>query len=439
MDSSRNKQIKRCNRRFSTLCGIFVISVLATVVWMMILLRNGSSHLTLNPQWCDNASNFYSTQIFFHHGYDIYRYPLSRFLRNATPNEEVQFKKSSGFIGNCELQVFEPEGADKQTMMIVSPKLPRPYPPGIYLLTAIPSFLTAHKLMNPRTALMSLESLWIFLAHVSFFILLRKMRDLLAHPRVLDWILASILAFTAYCEWMRWTLNAQYDIAAIFPLLLAMVAYNRTRYLESLLMYSCALLINFRCLFYLPLAFFAASAYLLGTEGRFRNAGTLLIRKLKSLTWKECAILTIVAAQFLAAGIAFLFNYPSLKNAATYHHEGENGAYIWNLGLDNLSKTIPLVVGFSLTSFFFWRRREYLALACVLCTTIVYVSAPLSREWYAMFFYPFVILLEPSARQSANRCKMVIALTYITYMSAVFANNSPFEFRFIKELAALVR
>lgn len=407
------------------------------VFWTLFLLAFGSRHMTLNPTWQDGPSNLFSTWVFFEHGFDVFKKPIASFAEPASDSIKTAFTKETGLPKN-NVYLFN-TGDGEKPVFFVWGALPRPYPPGLFLYLAPMAFALEQGWLSFHTTMTMIVFVWLFIAHLAFLSLAEGVLELtLTTPktspaangsyRLLDTTLALVLCALAYFEFMRWTMNSQYELISLLLVVLSIRSYSRERYLPAACWYCAAVFLHFRSLFYLPVFFFAVWQWSMAGKKP-------LAARLKEFSVNEWVTLCLSAALGLMALIAFLFNYPTLVNQSIYDL---NGAHFSHLGWHNPGKTLPLLLGSLITLGYWLRRGAFLAALVAAWTTLMFVQTPLTREWYAMFLFPILLLLPRSPAPAQNRTSAFIGLVYLTYMAAVFANNSPFEFRFVRDLSEAI-
>jgi hypothetical protein len=416
------------------------------VFWTLFLLAFGSRHMTLNPTWQDGPSNVFSTWVFFEHGFRIFSEPIGNFASSAPDSVKTEFAKETG-LPAANVFLFRHNDVEKPVFFVWN-TLSRPYPPGLYLYLSPMAYALEQGWLSFHATMAVIVFVWLFIAHLAFLLIAEGVSELIPSTltapatlttpktpqakggayRLLDATLTLLLCTMIYFEFMRWTMNSQYELISLLFVVLSIRAYSRERCVPAACWYCAAVFLHFRSLFYLPIFFFAIWRW-------FKIGKKPLAARVKDLKFTEWTALIVGAAMGLMAFVAFLLNYPTLVDQSIYDL---NGAHYSHLGWRNLAKTLPLLLGSLITFGYWFRRRAFLAVTVAAWTTLMFVQTPLTREWYAMFLFPIVLLLPRSPSPAQNRVSSAIGLIYLTYMASVFANNSPFEFRFVRDLAETI-
>ncbi len=401
---------------------------LGSLVWFLFLLRFGSYQMTLNATWADSVSNIYSTWIFWDHGLDIYDRPTGDFLSPLTDDERSKLSAETGLHPTD----FFTYGSDTTTspIYVVWESVPRPYPPGLYLYLTPTSILHRMKWLDLRETMILTVGIWIFVAHLVIFVFLKGISETYPNPTRSQrfWIILSVIV--VYFEIMRWTMNSEYDAIAVLASLLAVRSWQMKRPFVCLFLLGVGFFLHLRNLFYLPLLAFALWQWI---PGFTLSAIKKRLAELSSAKWFA---VFLALAMSLLAFITMKGNAPFFKLAHLYDL---NGLHWSKLGPGNWPATLLLTAGLLIILSYWWKKRLHVAIACTLWLVFMLMQTRLLREWYILFFLPlFLLALNGEKRNQNSALNLVVALGALTFLSAMFLSNSPFEFRLIRELVEAV-
>lgn len=404
-------------------------------LWFVFIVFFGSRHATLSPGWADEVSHLFTTWIFWDHGFKIFKEPTETFLATSPSTEHEAAEKAAigESLGLSPLGFYRyprplepnssltPREEQSRAVFIVVPNVPRPYPPGLYLLFTPISWLAFKGLLTPRQGVLAVTALGLIASHLAILILLQTLLRSTKPQTRYQLFLVYFTAAIAYSESIRWSLNSQYDILAILLIFAFLLAARREHWLESLLLYSTALFLHLRSLIFMPWAVWIFYRYLKA------NCWRLTARQILSLA---TGILLTGSAALTLLWNASYFQRPDLIDL--------NGMHWSKLGPGNWDRTLIFAASFALVCFLWSRARLWGTLACGIWCILLLVQSRLMREWYTLFLLPFFILAVcTTAEQNRQRALMATLFFYILTAS-LFMNNSPFEFRLFREIFAAV-
>lgn len=345
-------------------------------------------------KWNDHTSNILSAQVFWKHGFRIYTEPTEA------------FKHLFG-------QDFDE---------IVSPILPRHYPPGLWVLLFPITFAEQHQWIDLNLASRLALSLYLLFALATIFLLFQLTS---AYKTSLSSRLAravlSIFAILSAVELARWALNGMYDPLSVLFLLLSIKAYERSRFSHALANYSLALFFHFRALWLAPLALFAfvnyfKSSFSSSSLRRILNPGIIFSGVLCFLCLGSF-VLAAPGLKDLPINNYFFIRYPSQ-------------IHWWRFSLFLL---LTSIVGANC-----YKGGGFLALSCLVWASLMWLLTPLIQQWYVLFLIPIATLLFSQNIGIRPRALAVylVGLWWIG-ICILLMRNSPFEFRFLHEIIEL--
>lgn len=413
--------------RQKTVWRALLFIVTGVTIWTIFIARFGSNHATLQSGWADLPSNLYSTLIFWDHGLELYKQPTGHFL---SPLSDDARKIAANTYALPEGDFFTyHHGEIDRPVFVVWPQVPRPYPPGLYLYLTPVAWLLANDWTNLRSSLVIATGLGLVFAHLAFLVFFIPLWRLAKQSGRMQMFLTALLTSLFYFESIRWTLNSEYDLVAVFTLICFVVAYAKKKHLPAIVLYGLSIFLHLRSIFLLPAALHAAYAWLLSKNGM--NA----LKYIKILDWLAVAAATTMSG---LAALTLIWNSPFIKRSDLYDL---NGMHWTKLNTASWSKLLPLLLGLIIV-FYFWRRqRAYLSMVCSIWSVFVLTQGHLAREWYVLFLFPLVALAILESAKNAKRvtiASLCAGLGFYTMIAAIFLNNSPFEFRLFRDLTSAI-
>lgn len=194
--------------------------------------QNENFNGSLVEKWNDHVSNVLSTELFLTQGTAIYSEPTG-----------VVWDRVHGEVG------IKPELRDQ----IVSPQLPRHYPPGLWAaLTPISIALNRNLIDLPQAARLAI-GLYLLAALLAAGLLAHLLASLLRdHNKRTFKLLTTVVLMLASMELVRWALNGMYDPIAILGLLCFVWALKTKNYPIAYLAFGVSLFFHFRALWLAP-------------------------------------------------------------------------------------------------------------------------------------------------------------------------------------------
>lgn len=160
---------------------------------------------------------------------------------------------------------FVPGWAPDKQLLINWSHLPRPYPPGVYLLVA-PVALAYHFTgMSFFEASRWLHVLFLLFAHAGLYVLLRGALEGRVRPAEIG-LLGGVLVAV---EFIRWAVEGFYDGVLLAPLVLCGFYLRERRGLAAVVAYCVAAFLHYRTFFLAPLVLYAL--YLIVKEKQWRQ------------------------------------------------------------------------------------------------------------------------------------------------------------------------
>jgi len=410
-----------------------------SAAWFAFIMAFGSRHGTLSPGWADEVSHLYTTPIFWDHGTAIFREPTEKFLGVLTPEEspnelaaslEIPVTSFLAYPRILDLSKSARPGRSlelrRSAVFIVSPAVPRPYPPGVYLLFTPVSWLHTQGWLSAPQAVFAMIAFGLVVLHLSIFVFYHALKRT-AVSRA-QGLFIGFVAALAYAENVRWALNSQYDIVAVALLFAAFLLAHGGRRFTGLFLYALAFFLHLRALIFFP---WAAWTFYLWWRDDLGQTG------LSSMKPKHWLAIFTAALMVAAAGLTLVWNAPFFQRADL---QDFNSMYWIRLGPGNWQNTLTLTTGLAVVLFLWWRERLSIAIACAVWCVFLLVQSRLMREWYVLFLLPFFLLVLPDGGANGTRPRYALTVTlgFYTLIAAIFMSNSPFEFRLVREMADAV-
>ena len=399
---------------------LLIAAVVGSLFWWMILNWLGTSYATIDPRWRDHVSNVFCGYLLKERGYEVYSRPTMDFVTLPDLEKAKAFAEEQG-LPNKDVVVYDDEGVSRM-MVIITGQVPRPYPPGYYLYHAPATALVVGGVATSSQVLNWFALVALLVAHVSALFVVRSLMELkLAQgtrkESLAGGLLLGLASTFCYFEFIRWTLNGEYDLLAVLFLVFSIMAYRESRPTSAIAQFAVSCFIHFRSLTYFPIVVFSARDW-------FEKV------RVGKATKKDYALLVFSAALAIPSAYALWLNIPALKDASMYDL---NALHFSKLGPGNWGKTLALFVGGGAILVTLGMRGQLLTAACAAWSVLMFMQSRVVREWYANFFYPLFMLLDDRGSRK-NRGNVALVLAWIVLVSALLTSNSPFEFRLIREL-----
>jgi hypothetical protein len=371
------------------------MAVLAAILAVGIFLISYSPNVrgTLVGKWNDHTSNILSAQVFWKNGFRIYTEPTEAFkhLFGQDFNE------------------------------IVSPILPRHYPPGLWIILFPITFAEQHQWIELNLASRLTLTLYFLFALATICLIFQLTS---AYWASLSSRLArtSLAAFTilSAVELARWALNGMYDPLSVFLLLLSIKDYERSRFSHALVYYSLALFFHFRALWLAPLALFAFVNF-------FKSSSGTIFKTILNPKVVFSGVLTLLSL------VSFVLAAPGLKDLPinNYFFMGlPSEIHWWRFSLFLI---MTAIVGTNC-----YKSGGFLALSCIVWASFMWILTPLIQQWYVLFLIPIATLLFSQNFEIRRRAQVVnLIVLWWAGTCILLMRNSPFEFRFFHEIIDL--
>ncbi|MBK7843518.1 MAG: hypothetical protein IPJ71_07450 [Bdellovibrionales bacterium] len=321
------------------------MAVLAAILGAGIFLTSYSPNVrgTLVGKWNDHTSNILSAQVFWKKGFRIYTEPTEAFKQLLAPHFDE----------------------------IVSPILPRHYPPGLWIILFPITFAEQHQWISLDLASRLSLALYFLFALTTICLIFQLTS---AYWASLSSRLArtSLAAFTilSAVELARWALNGMYDPVSVLLLLLSIKAYERSRFSHALVYYSLALFFHFRALWLAPLSLFAFVNY-------FRSSSDTAFKTILNPKVIFSGVLTVLSL------VSFVLAAPGLKNLPinNYFFMGlPSEIHWWRFSLFIL---MTVIVGGNC-----YKSGGFLALSCIAWASFMWLLTLSFNNGTFFFLYP---------------------------------------------------
>lgn len=401
-------------RLFSQRTSIVGLLIALSALWLAFIVRFGNAHLTLNTGWADNVSHLYTTWIFWDHGTRIIQEPLKNFVTPLPESERQSLATQTG-LPQDDFHLYLSSVGERLPIFGVWMDVPRPYPPALYVVMSPFSYVLKYT-GNLRLTLIFWISLWLLIAHLAAWLFFEELcRSSDSSTRAGIFVL-GLFSFIAYFEFVRWTLNAQYDVLPVLFAILAVRAYRQAKHGCAQIWLAIAFGLHMRALFLAPLGVVAFFNWVKQPEKNLKNAAFAS---------------PLIVVLFGSFALSLIWNQPYFKMAELYDLNPIN---VHKLGAGNWGRTLVLALGlFAITGYWIFRRR-YLALACGWTVIILMTQSRLMREWYVLFLFPIALLAISDRTERARREILIGALAFYVFIASVVMNNSPFELRLLRQV-----
>ena len=373
-------------------------SFLALAVFVTTIARGPLA--TLSASGSDHASHVGVTILSRYHGLDVYRRPVGELCplhddasRALERTLDVR-AEDRALITVCNI----PQRAGQRPLFLNWPRLVRPYPPGLWLLTLPEAWLYEETSISFR-ALNKLSILkYLFFAHVLTALAHRVFfhRSIVGRAR---WFSIAAVALV-HCEGVRWALCGFYDVVAVAALFCALRHALDERPAHAFGAWSIALFLHFRALWLLPMAVVLAH--------RALRRGSAIDRLI------VLATLPLVSASM----IAFAAVFPHLGSFPE-----SNPVFIGTVG-SHIACFVAWSSALALVAGWLAKSGRWLTAATLVWQAVMLGRTPQMQAWHALFLLPMlgVSCLEGMTLTAA----MVMSVFYVTQTILVFgAPNLP--------------
>lgn len=410
-------------------------SLLLTLVWMLF-----ASFFIQKPFWSfrpdlhDHISNLHSTVALWHRGIEIYNKPVQEMLERDT--SEIAEKIAQEWKWPKEELFVLPERSNSKPLMIVWGGMPRPYPPGIYLILTPFALLMEYWGGFSESILILLMFLLCFTGHLVFFqsynviqehlqvfgLKTQEVRTQKSLPSSLRFylptnnILLKLLLLSIYLDLIGWSLCGQYEVLGLFFLIPSYIALNNKQYLNSIIFFTLSFFIHYRAIIWI-LPFL--TLWLL-------NYRSVITQFLSMSLIKKIGTFIVANFGIIASAIFLLISPALLKNTPLTN----------KFALDLLSgalsyKHFLVLFGLIFILFHYCKRRNWIFLLGLFNILILFLKANFLQPWYILYLIPLLF-----AFRNPMETKKSLYLRYgiIVLIGSNFLNSSPTEFYFIKKI-----
>lgn len=393
------------------------LSILLTLVWLVFLsLFSVKPFWSLRPDLHDHISNLHVPILAWHRGLEIYTAPIQQTLANDSSAEAMAVATKWAWpLG----EMFHlPERGNSNPLMIVWGNLPRPYPPGIYLLLAPLAYFMEMLGGFSESILLFLTALLCFGAHIVFFQLVNGFSKAF-DEKTLAWYHRLIFA-TLYLEVVGWSLSGQYEAIGLLFLISALTAVNEKKYLSSMSYFCLAVFMHFRgILWALPLLVVW-----------IRNFEVIRKDIIALSFFKKLGVL-LVALLGMISGVIFIKVSPALLHSTPMTNVFAHNLLAGRWGLNHWV-FFPLLASIV---YYYWRQRETMLLLALLNILVLFTTANFLQPWYALYLFPLIFAFKP-----LNHKRMSLGVRYLTIVciGATYLHSAPTELYFVKQVGKLI-
>jgi hypothetical protein len=348
-----------------------IFSVLLSFAWLILLASMKIAPATFRPELKDHISNIHSSILFWHRGIDVYK-------KSMQASSDGVVKPSQGYLEQFNwrsdevIQLKEREG--KEPLLIVWLNIPRPYPPGLWVVLAPFAALTeALGKLTPLTVYV-LEFFVLLCAHFCFFII---WNSVCSHVGKIG---SAVLAVVLYNEIVGWSLCSQIDAIALLIFVWSLFAFKNRDFWSFFSRFSLVSLIQFRLLFFLPLFLVKLN----------RASLEELIQSLKERNLTDKFIVLLSGAGLVLSAYVFLLVIDSVRFESAFNnplHYSKWGE-MWQGNHWLFLFLFALVVGWLVKS------KDYLLLMLAIWWALFFSSMSFVRGWYVLFLLPVLLINE---------------------------------------------
>ena len=372
------------------------------LVWAFLAAHIGASRSALYD-YTDHWSHYGRAALFLAHGFDVYRFPATRYCRAPSP-EAARKLPVEGGCGWC---VADKVSTDDRPLCINWTWLRNGYPPGLSVYSLPEVLLLQHTSLSLRAINLFTILKYLLAAHILLWFLFKQVfappeRQRGGAASGEAWLRYGLFALF-YLEILKWTLSGFYDPVAVCAIFVGVWQLRRRRGVAAILALSVAVFLHYRALWYCPLFAFAGWT---AVRQREWQAGR----------WRVVAEL---AASALVLGLslyAFVLLYPGLKDFLT-----NNSVMLKDLSLTKPAAwnlVVPLV---PVLLYFAW-SRQWTLLSCVAWQLFVVTRTYQIQGWHILFLLPMLGL----ARLEGKRGSLLaVGVVYLTEALVIFYNDAP--------------
>jgi hypothetical protein len=369
-------------------------------LWAFLAAHIGPSRATLYD-YTDHWSHYGRAALFYRHGFDVYRFPASRYCKAPSDAVARQLPPEAG----CRWCVAAGASTAERPLCINWQGLRNAYPPGLVLYSLPEVLLLQHTSLSLRAINLFTVLKYLIVAHLLIWLLFKLVfqppEDDRAEPGE-RWLRYGLFGLF-YLEILKWTLSGFYDPIAVCALFVGVWQLRRKRGVEAILALSAAVFLHYRALWYLPLFAFAGWTALRNREWHKGRGGAL----------------AKLAASALVLGLslyAFVLMAPGLKD-----FPGNSGVRLADLSLSKAASW-NLVLPLLPVLIYLARNRQAMLLSCVLWQLFMITNTFQVQGWHILFLLPMFGL----ARLEGKRGSLVAAaVVYLTEALVIFYNDAP--------------
>lgn len=394
----------------------FKKAILLSLVWLAFLSFYAQKpNLALRPDLHDHISNLHATVLFWHKGFQIYLKPTQSLVQRDTSQLAEDISKKWNWPKH---ELFRlADRRNLMPMMMVWEGMPRPYPPGLYVLLT-PLALAMEATGGFSESILFLLVLFFCLAgHLVFFQLVNVIAR---EPKsVLGSFFFKLAMASIYFDLIGWSLSGQYEALGLIFLIPSLVDLNNKRYLRSFILFCISSFIHFRILLWsmAPLLIWAS------------HAKTLYREFYHLRRWEKCGAL-VCGGLGLTSGVVFLTIYRSLLEVP------ETNFFTRDLLAGNWSlQQLIFVIGLGLIGAYFYRIRNWFYLLALVNILILFMSAEFLRTWYVLYLFPLLFAFRSETEPMSGFWMRYSSLVLVSYSYLI---SSPTEFYFLKKALELL-
>jgi hypothetical protein len=335
-----------------------VASLASLVLWSAFYLQRVPSHPMgdlSGGAFTDHVSHLNAARLFPRVGADVWRRPLTSMFAPLPPQLRALVQPGVTHPD----AYFVPGWPLDKPMVQGWASFPRMYPPGDMLVVAPVALAYHFTPLSFRDANRALVLLYLALAHVTVWLILRAA---LSSPAESPAARAAFV-LAAYALVVYWSLEGFYDGLAIAPLVVAAAKLQRGRGVAALVAYCAAAALHFRALYFAPWALYAA--WLAWNER----------------PWDRRAVagLAVAAALAIAALYPFALVWPAVRTLPQ------------NAGVTSANALAAFAAVLVLSGAALVWARAWLDCAVLAWLAVMLYAVRAHYAWYSVFLLPWLL------------------------------------------------
>jgi hypothetical protein len=365
----------------------------------------------------DHETHIAQVELFLHHGTSIYRGPVKSLCAPPTAKTREWAREN----GCPDDDVCQLDAAEARPVCAGWSSYPAPYPPGLLLYSLPDAILHEHSSLSPRVVAGLSIVKYLFFSHVLAWLLYRLLflfpsgADLFGRsggwfPRdsSLRWGAFLLL----YLELVRWAFAGFYDALALCPLFMAVYFIHKKRPVDSFLAFALAAFLQYRALWYLPIA------------------GVAAIQAMRTRDWATSRLLSAKLALAIVLGLisagVFVLLLPGLSQFPQ-----TNGVFLLRSHIGDVPYSAADFIAVSVIALVYLARSScWILFASLLWQSIMILCTPQGAPWHMLFLLPLLLV----ARLEGGYGPTAVTLAFIGSESLEAFKISPSWGGFIHDL-----